>query len=115
MGNNTESKELLAVITALHHETNHELDTINATGVLARFLWTIPVHQSFNNGHLGLLELFLCITTSGVREIDGMVDLNVVVEGDIFYFDSRTRLSAVHHNLSNFTGHTHESPTFQRA
>ena len=40
MGNNSESKELLAVITALHHKTNHESSTINATIVLEHFLWT---------------------------------------------------------------------------
>ena len=56
----------------------------------------IPVYQSLNNRHLGFLELFLGITASGVREVNGMVDLDVVVEGNVFYFDSEARVSAVH-------------------
>lgn len=75
----------------------------------------VPVHQSLNNRHLGLLKLLLGITTSGVREIDGVVDLDVVVEGDVFYFDSETRASVVHHNWNDSAEHTRESPTFQRA
>ena len=58
-------------------------------------LWTsfcgpIPVHQSFDNRHLGLLKLLFGVTTSGVRKIYGMMDLDVVMERDVFYFDSRT-------------------------
>jgi len=79
------------------------------------FCGPIPVHQSFNDGHLGLLELLLGVTTSGVREIYGMVDLDVVVEGDVFYFDSETRGSAVDHNQSDFARHTHGSPISRRA
>lgn len=74
-----------------------------------------PVYQSLDDGHLGLLELLLGITTSSVRKVDGVVDLNVVMEGDVFYFDSETRVSAVRRNQSNFAGHTHESPISQRA
>ena len=44
-----------------------------------------------------------------------MVDLDVVVEGDVLYFDSETIVSAVHHNQCNFAGHTHESPISRRA
>lgn len=40
VGNNSEGKELLAVITALHHKANHESSTINATIVLEQFLRT---------------------------------------------------------------------------
>ena len=58
----------------------------------------LPVHQSLDNGHLGLLKLLLGVTAGGVRKVDGVVDLDVVVEGDIFDFDTSTRLSAVHHN-----------------
>ena len=57
------------------------------------FCEPVPVHQSLDNGHLGLLELFLGITTSCMREVDGVVDLDVVVEGDIFYFNSETKIS----------------------
>jgi hypothetical protein len=73
----------------------------------------LPVHQSLDNGHLGLLKLLLGVTASGMRKVDGVVDLDVVVEGDIFYFDAGTRLSAVHCNWRNFAGRTHESPTSQ--
>ena len=76
---------------------------------------TVPVHQSLNNRHLSLFELFLGVTTGGVREVYGMMDLDVVVEGNILHFNPRTRHSAVHRNLSDFLGRTHESPTFQRA
>lgn len=76
---------------------------------------SIPVDQSLDNGHLGLFELLLGVTTSSMREINGMVDLDIVVEGDILYFDSGTRFSAVYDKLSSFAGRTHESPTFRRA
>ena len=62
------------------------------------FCGPVPVHQSLDNGHLGLLELLLGVTTSGVGEVDGMMYLYVVVEGDILYFDSEIRVSAVHHS-----------------
>jgi len=39
VGNNTESKKLLAVIATLHHKANHELNTVNAAVVPALFLW----------------------------------------------------------------------------
>ena len=42
-----------------------------------------PVDQSLNNGHLGLLELLLGVTTGGVGEVDSMTDLDVVREGDV--------------------------------
>lgn len=89
VGNNTESKEFLAVIAALHHETNRGLTRqLSCNG----FCGPIPVHQSLDNWHLGLLKLFLGVTASGVGKVDSMVDLDVVVEGYIFYFDPETRL-----------------------
>ena len=115
VGDNTESKELLAVIATLHHETNHGLTRLTRPLSWDGRCGSIPVHQSLDNGHLSLLELFLSVTTSGVREIDGMMNLDVVVEGDVFYFDPGTSLSAVYRNLCDFTGHTRESPTFRRA
>ena len=53
-----------------------------------------PVHQSLDDGHLGLLELLLGITTGSVREVDGVMDLDIVMEGDVFYFDAEIRVSA---------------------
>lgn len=50
-----------------------------------------------------------------MRKIDGVVDLDVVVKGDIFYFDSGDSFSVFHRNSGGFAGRTHESPTFQRA
>ena len=48
-----------------------------------------PVDQSLDNGHLGLLELLLGVTTSGVGEVDSMADLNVVGKGDVLDLDTR--------------------------
>lgn len=110
MGNNTKSEKLLAVIAALHHETNHELTR------LTRPLscdGPAPVHQSLDNRHLGLLKLLFGITASSVRKVHGMVDLDVVVEGDVFDFDPETRLEP--DNLRYIARRTRESPTFQRA
>ena len=47
-----------------------------------------PVNQSLDDGHLRLLELLFGVTTSRVRKIDGMADLNVVREGDILHLDT---------------------------
>ena len=112
VGNNAESEELLAVIATLHHETNHGLKR-QLSGHC--FRGSVPVYQPLNNGHLGLLELLFGVTASSMRKVDGVVNLDVVVKGDVFYFDTGDRLSAVDHNSSNFGGNTHESPTFQRA
>ncbi len=43
----------------------------------------VPVNQALNDGHLRLLELLLGITASGVGEVDGVTDLDVVGEGDV--------------------------------
>lgn len=70
--------------------------------VMEWFAGPTPVHQSLDNRHLGLLELLLSITASSVREIDGVVDLDVIVKGDVFYFDSETGLEPSKYNWSNF-------------
>ena len=49
----------------------------------------VPVNQSLNDGHLRLLELLLRVTASGVGEVDGMADLDVVGEGDVLDFNTR--------------------------
>jgi len=47
-----------------------------------------PVNQALNNRHLCLLELLLGIATSGMGEVDGMANLDVVSQGDILDFDT---------------------------
>lgn len=37
-----------------------------------------PVHKTFDDGHLRLLELLLCITTRSVGKVDGVADLDVI-------------------------------------
>lgn len=37
-----------------------------------------PVDQALDNRHLGLLELLLGITASGVGKVDGVTDLDVI-------------------------------------
>ena len=62
----------------------------------------LPVDQSLNDGHLGLLELLLGITASGVGEVDGVADLDVVGERDVLDFDtSNTRTDNMHHTSVN--------------
>ena len=51
--------------------------------VIVGLVLNAPVDQSLNNGHLGLLELLLGVTTGGVGEVDSMTDLDVVRQRDI--------------------------------
>lgn len=55
--NDADSHELLAVVTAVHHER---------------------VGEALNDGAVGLAEAFDSITTSRVRDVDGGADLDVV-------------------------------------
>ena len=80
-----------------------------------RGMVSIPVNQSFDNRHLSLLKLLFGVTAGGVGEVDGMMDLDVVVERDIFYFDPKTKVEAFCHESRESAGRTHESPTFRRA
>ena len=48
----------------------------------------VRVDETFDNGHLGLFELLLGVTASGVGEVDCVADLDVVREGDIFNLDT---------------------------
>ena len=48
----------------------------------------VPVYQPLDNWHLSLFELFLGITASSVRKVDGMADLNIISERNILYFDT---------------------------
>jgi hypothetical protein len=65
--NDADGHELLAVVAALHHQA---------------------VDEALDDGHLGLFELLLGVTTCGVGEIDGVADLDVVGEGDVLDFDT---------------------------
>jgi len=47
-----------------------------------------PVDETLNNGHLSLLELFFGVATSGVGKVDGMSDLDVIGEGNIFHLNT---------------------------
>lgn len=57
MGNNADGHELLAVVAAVHHER---------------------VGETLNDGALSLAETLGSVAASGVREVDGRTDLDVV-------------------------------------
>lgn len=57
MGNNADSHELLSVVAAVHHQR---------------------VGETLDDGALGLPEALDGITTSGMRDVDGRADLNVI-------------------------------------
>ena len=40
-----------------------------------------------------------------MREVDGVVNLDVVVEGDVFHFDSKAGVSALDRNWSDCAEH----------
>ena len=61
VSNDADSHELLAVIAAVHHE---------------------GVGETFNYGAVGLAEALDGITASGVRDVDGGADLDVVTVGE---------------------------------
>jgi hypothetical protein len=48
-----------------------------------------PVNQTLNDRHLSLLELLLGITSGGVWKVNGMADLDVILKGDVFYFNAK--------------------------
>jgi hypothetical protein len=50
---------------------------------------SVPVHQSLNNGHLRLLELLFGVTTSRVGQVNGMADLDVIRQRNVFYLDAK--------------------------
>lgn len=57
MGNDADGHQLLSVVAAVHHE---------------------GVGQALNDGAVGLAEALDGISASGVRQVDGRADLNVV-------------------------------------
>lgn len=61
MSNDADSHELLAVVAAVHHER---------------------VGEALDNRAVGLAEALDGITASGVRDVDGGADLDVVAVGE---------------------------------
>jgi hypothetical protein len=56
---------------------------------------SVPVDEALDDRHLRLLELALRVAAGGVREVDGMADLDVVRERDVLDLDAaRARRSA---------------------
>jgi len=79
MCDDSDSQDLLAVVTTVHHE---------------------GIHKTFDDGHLSLLELLALVSTESVWQIDSMADLNVVGEGDILHFNlCRIPLAKQPHNI----------------
>jgi hypothetical protein len=76
MCNNANSEKLLAVIATLHHQT----ESPQSVQLTIRHYHNLPVHEPFNYGHLGLLELFFGVSTSGMGKINGMADLDVICQ-----------------------------------
>ena len=48
----------------------------------------VPVDQAFDDRHLSLLELLLGITASSVGKVNGVTDLDIICEGDIFHLNT---------------------------
>jgi len=62
VGDNADGEEFLAVVAALHHQA---------------------VYEALDDGHLRFLELLLGVAAGGVREVDGVTDLDVICQGDV--------------------------------
>ena len=85
--NDADGEELLSVVAALHHQASRK--GVRVCKVYSKYRQrNTPVNQSLNDGHLRLLELLLGITASGVGEVDGVTDLDVVGEGDVVHIDA---------------------------
>jgi hypothetical protein len=48
----------------------------------------IPINETLDDGHLCLLELLLGVSSCGVRQVDGMTNLDVIRERNIFHFNT---------------------------
>lgn len=79
VSNNSDCHELLSVVTTVHHQARACIRNLSCTQTTV----ITPVDQSLNNGHLGLLELLLRVSSSGVGKVDGMADLDVICQRDI--------------------------------
>lgn len=98
MGDDADGHELLAVVAALHHQATCGV-TFSPVETSVSERWIAPVHQSFDDGHLGLLELLLGVTASSMGKIDGMADLNVVGQRDILHIYTNPCISLVIHRV----------------
>jgi hypothetical protein len=81
-----------------------------------------PVDEALDDRHLRLLELTLRVAAGGVREVDGMADLDVVRERDVLDLDAaRARRSApagcgrggTHSWVSHFPNSFTSAPSFE--
>jgi hypothetical protein len=79
---NADGEELLSVVTTLHHQAIHKISN-QPQSLFTDHNRAIPVHETLDNRHLGLLKLPLRVTASSVWEVDGMANLDVIGEGDI--------------------------------
>ena len=52
-----------------------------------------PVNETFDDGHLRLLELLLCITTGSVREVDCVADLDVIGQRDVLDLNTMSAIN----------------------
>lgn len=106
MRDDANGHQFLSVIPALHHQAkNTHTHThqgqqrgrrVSSSAFSHLHLRTttgevnVPVDETFDDGHLSLLELFLGVPTRRVRKVDRVADLDVVRERDIFDFDAGT-------------------------
>ena len=78
----SDGHELLAVVSAVHHEPVRELVARDGEE-----LFDARVDQSLDDRHSSLGELLLGISASGVGDVDGVVDVDVVGERDVLDLD----------------------------
>ena len=71
------------------------MNTQSPVLVIIGLFLNAPVDQSLNNGHLGLLELLLGISSSGVGHVDSVSDLDVISEGDVLHLNAVHKLSTI--------------------
>jgi len=66
MSDDPDGQELLSVVPSVHHQR---------------------VDETLDNGHTTLGELLLGVSTGGVGNVDGMLNVDVVDQGDVLDFD----------------------------
>lgn len=83
--NNSDGHDLLTVVSAVHHEA------------MTCLVWPrhrsprrgdSRVNESLDNGHSALGELLLGVSTGSVGNVDGVVDVDIVLEGDVLDLDA---------------------------
>jgi len=48
----------------------------------------IPINETFDDGHLCLLELLLGVSSCSVRQVDRVTDLDIISERNVFHFNT---------------------------